>query len=103
MAVSEWKPSQDFVEQVEELQVMIFNRLCPASVSIADLDIKMHLASSDLLDILKTLVDKANDNIESGQPAKQLGRQSIAPWVVESKLSSLVAKVLRTYQREYRK
>ena len=103
MTSAEMVPNEDFVDQVEELQVVIFNRLEPASISFGEHDIKMHLASSDLLSILHMFVDKANDNISSGDSAAQLSRQSIAPWVLESKLSGLVAKVLRTYQREYRK
>ena len=75
---------------------MIFNRLEPASISVGDLDIRMHLASSDLLSVLQMFVDKAN-------AGEALSRQSIAPWVLESKLSGLVSKVLRTYQREYKK
>ena len=103
MTITEMVPNEDFVDQVEELQVVIFNRLEPASISFGEHDIKMHLASSDLLSILHMFVEKANDNIQCGDSAEQLSRQSIAPWVLESKLSGLVAKVLRTYQREYRK
>lgn len=96
MAFKEEPACAEFIEQVEELQVVIFNRLEPATISISDLDISMHLASSDLLYILQMFVDKAN-------AGDVLLKQTIAPWVLESKLSGLVAKVQRTYQREYRK
>lgn len=61
----------------------------------------MHLASSDLIKILQMFVKKVN-NISTGD-FNALSRQSIAPWLLESKLSGLVAKVFRTYQREYKK
>ena len=66
--------------------MVIFNRLEPAMISISDLDISMHLASSDLLYILQIFVEKAN-------AGDALLKQTIAPWVLESKLSGLVAKV----------
>ena len=47
-------------------------------------------------------MDKVNNN-SCGEYGGALSRQSIAPWLLESKLNCLVAKVLRTYQREYRK
>ena len=82
---------------------MIFNRLKPASITVDNLDIQMHLASSDLLSLLQMFVDQVNENISCGQFASQFSKQQIGPHVVESKLKGLVAKVLRTYQREYRK
>ena len=49
-----------FLDQVEELQVVIFNRLFAQTVSIEELNIKMHLASSDLLAILQMFTEKIN-------------------------------------------
>ena len=57
----------------------------------------MHLASADFLAVLTKFVEKVNQ----GEPLTR--QHSIAPWVLESKLSGMEAKVLRTYEREYKK
>lgn len=37
--MEEEEPNADFIEQVEELQVFIFNRLEPAKISIGEMGI----------------------------------------------------------------
>lgn len=56
------EPSADFVEQVEELQVVIFNRLEPARVTLKDAGIEIDLTSSDLLTVLQTVVENLNSS-----------------------------------------
>lgn len=86
----------DFVEQVEELQVIIFNRLLPFKMKQSKLGLTFNLSSSDLNNMLKHLVEKSNDGLMPDNA--QLFNK-----VLEGKLSNLVAKVFRTYQRELKR
>lgn len=54
------EPSEDFIEQVEELQVVIFNRLEPAHISMKEVGIEFDMTSSDLLVVLQSVVESVN-------------------------------------------
>ena len=58
---------------------------------IKELGLRIYLSSADLLYVLSILCERSNslDGLD--------GPQSITPWILENKLSGLVAKVVRTY------
>ena len=63
LEVDEANVSPDFTEQVEELQVIIFNRLQPFKIQQSKLDLSFNLSSSDLLTSLNFIVSKSNEGL----------------------------------------
>ena len=60
VTLSDDQKSAENADQVEELQIFIFNRLTPASITMKEFDMEMGLSSADLLHILVMFADKVN-------------------------------------------
>ena len=76
--------------------MIIFNRLQPFKIQQSSLNLMFDLSSADFITLLSYIVQKTNEGLMADH-------QKLCNQMMESKLSNLVAKVFRTYQRELKR